>query len=83
MAWLGYALQFLPLVLIISVVCASMKEDRIDRILIKAVRFGATLTALTLVFGIGPLIGLISRRRPRGRTTFPGVAGCTPSSPAG
>lgn len=52
-AWLMQGLHFVPLVLVISIVCASMKEDDVASILWKGLRFGATLTALTLAFALG------------------------------
>ena len=53
MTWLGQALQFLPLVLAISIVCAAMKEDRVPVIVAKGARFGLTLAVFTILFAVG------------------------------
>lgn len=43
-------LEFIPLVIAVSIVCASMKEDEVPAILAKGARFAATLTGFTIVF---------------------------------
>ncbi len=50
MEWLLYLAQFLPLVLVVSFVCAGMKEDQIGRIVARGLRISATLTAGTVGF---------------------------------
>jgi hypothetical protein len=52
MAWIVKALQFLPICYVVSVVCVSMKEDRVPVILLKAVRFCGVLTAVTVLFSL-------------------------------
>ncbi len=42
--------EFVPLVIAVSLVCASMKEDEIPAILWKGARFAATLTGFTVAF---------------------------------
>jgi len=44
-AWLSYALAFLPLAIVVSLVCAAVKDDCLSRIAVRGLSMTAMLTA--------------------------------------